>query len=77
MFHKMDVHQPQSIFRYLPILSFAESFIYQVMNEHAFHVFHCLYCLKIGKYIVLFLNMQNVALVLAWKRVLGYSVLVS
>lgn len=31
MFHKMDAHQPQSIFRYLPILSFTESFIYQVI----------------------------------------------
>ncbi|XP_027768889.1 uncharacterized protein LOC107005136 isoform X3 [Solanum pennellii] len=29
MFHKMDPHQPQSMFRYLPILSFTESYIYQ------------------------------------------------
>ncbi|KAL3524778.1 hypothetical protein ACH5RR_013150 [Cinchona calisaya] len=35
MFHKMDVHHPQSIFRYLPILSFTESYIYQLdtLNE--------------------------------------------
>ncbi|XP_031093645.1 uncharacterized protein LOC115998264 [Ipomoea triloba] len=35
MFHKMDAHQPQSIFEYLPILSFTESFIYQLdsLNE--------------------------------------------
>ncbi|MCD7468155.1 hypothetical protein HAX54_006099 [Datura stramonium] len=32
MFHKMDPHQPQSIFRYLPILSFTESYIYQLDN---------------------------------------------
>lgn len=30
MFHKMDPHQPQSMFTYLPILSFTESYIYQV-----------------------------------------------
>ncbi|CAL5326859.1 unnamed protein product [Camellia sinensis] len=29
MFHDMDVNRPQSIFRYLPILSFTESYIYQ------------------------------------------------
>nr|XP_027075293.1 uncharacterized protein LOC113699259 isoform X1 [Coffea arabica] len=35
MFHKMDVHQPQLIFKYLPILSFTESYIYQLdtLNE--------------------------------------------
>lgn len=35
MFHDMDVNRPQSIFRYLPILSFTESFIYQLdrLNE--------------------------------------------
>lgn len=32
MFHKMDPHQPQSMFRYLPILSFTESYIYQLDN---------------------------------------------
>ncbi|KAJ8544032.1 hypothetical protein K7X08_025650 [Anisodus acutangulus] len=32
MFHKMDPHQPQSIFRFLPILSFTESYIYQLDN---------------------------------------------
>ena len=30
MFHGMDVNTPQSIFRYLPVLSFTESYIYQV-----------------------------------------------
>ena len=30
MFHGMDVNAPQSIFRYLPMLSFTESYIYQV-----------------------------------------------
>ncbi|CAK9170852.1 unnamed protein product [Ilex paraguariensis] len=35
MFHEMDVNQPQSIFRYLPILSFTEGYIYQLdsLNE--------------------------------------------
>lgn len=30
MFHGLDVSKPQSIFKYLPILSFTESYIYQV-----------------------------------------------
>ncbi|XP_028755165.1 uncharacterized protein LOC114758699 isoform X2 [Neltuma alba] len=35
MFHGLDVCKPQSIFKYLPILSFTESYIYQLdrMNE--------------------------------------------
>ncbi|XP_058179566.1 uncharacterized protein LOC131298228 isoform X2 [Rhododendron vialii] len=35
MFHDMDVNKPQSIFRYLPMLSFTESYIYQLdrLNE--------------------------------------------
>ncbi|KAF5192598.1 Atp synthase subunit b [Thalictrum thalictroides] len=35
MFHEMDVNRPESVFRYLPILSFAESYIYQLdsLNE--------------------------------------------
>ncbi|XP_061336564.1 uncharacterized protein LOC133283682 isoform X2 [Gastrolobium bilobum] len=35
MFHGLDVSKPQSIFQYLPILSFTESYIYQLdkMNE--------------------------------------------
>ncbi|PSS36684.1 F-box/WD repeat-containing protein [Actinidia chinensis var. chinensis] len=35
LFHDMDVNRPQSIFRYLPILSFTESYIYQLdrLNE--------------------------------------------
>ncbi|KAH1152730.1 hypothetical protein AAZX31_18G015500 [Glycine max] len=35
MFHGLDVSKPQSIFKYLPILSFTESYIYQLdkMNE--------------------------------------------
>ncbi|KAK9285468.1 hypothetical protein L1049_024662 [Liquidambar formosana] len=35
MFHELDVNRPQSIFRYLPVLSFTESFIYQLdsLNE--------------------------------------------
>ncbi|VFQ93511.1 unnamed protein product [Cuscuta campestris] len=35
MFHGIDACQPQSIFKYLPILSFTESFIYQLdrVNE--------------------------------------------
>ncbi|VFR02534.1 unnamed protein product [Cuscuta campestris] len=35
MFHGIDARQPQSIFKYLPILSFTESFIYQLdrVNE--------------------------------------------
>ncbi|CAK8567287.1 unnamed protein product [Lathyrus sativus] len=36
MFHGLDVSRPQSIFKYLPILSFTESYIYQLdkMNEN-------------------------------------------
>lgn len=30
MFHGLDVSKPQSIFKYLPILSFTESYVYQV-----------------------------------------------
>ncbi|EYU30993.1 hypothetical protein MIMGU_mgv1a009443mg [Erythranthe guttata] len=35
MFHKMEANQPNSIFRYLPMLSFTESYIYQLddLNE--------------------------------------------
>lgn len=32
MFHGMDANKPQSIFRYLPLLSFTESYIYQLDN---------------------------------------------
>lgn len=32
MFHGMDVKSPESIFKYLPMLSFTESFIYQVLR---------------------------------------------
>lgn len=32
MFHEMDANKPQSIFRYLPFLSFTESYIYQLDN---------------------------------------------
>lgn len=31
MFHQLEISEPQSIFRYLPVLSFAESYIYQVI----------------------------------------------
>ncbi|CAL0304643.1 unnamed protein product [Lupinus luteus] len=36
MFHGLDVSKPQSIFKYLPILSFTESYIYQLdkLNEN-------------------------------------------
>ncbi|XP_024011457.1 uncharacterized protein LOC18019136 isoform X2 [Eutrema salsugineum] len=35
MFHGLDINEPQSIFRYLPVLSFTESYIYQMdaLNE--------------------------------------------
>lgn len=35
MFHEMDINEPQSIFKYLPLLSFTESYIYQMdsLNE--------------------------------------------
>ncbi|KAM7523760.1 hypothetical protein LguiA_013662 [Lonicera macranthoides] len=35
MFHEMDANEPQSLFRYLPLLSFTESYIYQMdsLNE--------------------------------------------
>uniref|UniRef100_A0A7N0VJS4 Uncharacterized protein n=1 Tax=Kalanchoe fedtschenkoi TaxID=63787 RepID=A0A7N0VJS4_KALFE len=39
MFHDLDASKPQSIFRYLPILSFTESYIYQLdcLNESLLH----------------------------------------
>ncbi|EPS65008.1 hypothetical protein M569_09772, partial [Genlisea aurea] len=35
MFHDLDINQPREIFRFLPILSFTESYIYQLdgLNE--------------------------------------------
>ncbi|KAG2572476.1 hypothetical protein PVAP13_7KG296820 [Panicum virgatum] len=30
MFHGLDINNPQSVFKYLPVLSFTESFIYQL-----------------------------------------------
>ncbi|WZZ22707.1 hypothetical protein YC2023_124094 [Brassica napus] len=35
MFHQLEISEPQSIFRYLPVLSFTESYIYQMdaLNE--------------------------------------------
>ncbi|XP_002532872.3 uncharacterized protein LOC8281241 [Ricinus communis] len=35
MFHEMDINSPQAIFKFLPVLSFTESYIYQMdrMNE--------------------------------------------
>ncbi|KAM5577188.1 hypothetical protein ABKV19_007837 [Rosa sericea] len=35
MFHGMDINKPQSVFQYLPMLSFVESYIYQLddLNE--------------------------------------------
>ncbi|GAV69135.1 hypothetical protein CFOL_v3_12636, partial [Cephalotus follicularis] len=35
MFHGMDINKPQLLFKYLPVLSFAESYIYQLdsLNE--------------------------------------------
>ncbi|KAK3419016.1 hypothetical protein EUGRSUZ_H04751 [Eucalyptus grandis] len=35
MFHEMDVNRPESLFKYLPVLSFTESYIYQldILNE--------------------------------------------
>ncbi|XP_059433224.1 uncharacterized protein LOC132166431 isoform X2 [Corylus avellana] len=40
MFHGMDVNRPQSLFKYLPVLSFTESFIYQLdsLNEKMLHL---------------------------------------
>lgn len=40
MFHGMDVNRPQSLFKYLPVLSFTESFIYQLdrLNEKIMHL---------------------------------------
>ncbi|XP_030463309.1 uncharacterized protein LOC115683049 isoform X6 [Syzygium oleosum] len=32
MFHEMDVSRPESLFKYLPMLSFTESYIYQLDN---------------------------------------------
>ncbi|KFK25339.1 hypothetical protein AALP_AA8G099800 [Arabis alpina] len=35
MFHGLEINEPQSVFRYLPVLSFTESYIYQMdaLNE--------------------------------------------
>ncbi|XP_075653409.1 uncharacterized protein LOC142623830 isoform X2 [Castanea sativa] len=40
MFHGMDVNKPQSLFKHLPVLSFTESFIYQLdsLNEKMLHL---------------------------------------
>ncbi|XP_038719030.1 uncharacterized protein LOC120011927 isoform X2 [Tripterygium wilfordii] len=40
MFHGMDVNLPQSIFKYLPMFSFVESYIYQLdrLNEKTLHI---------------------------------------
>lgn len=40
MFHGMDVNRPQSLFKYFPVLSFTESFIYQLdsLNEKMLHL---------------------------------------
>ncbi|XP_065632950.1 uncharacterized protein LOC112001891 isoform X2 [Quercus suber] len=40
MFHGMDVNKPQSLFKHLPVLSFTESFIYQLdrLNEKTLHL---------------------------------------
>ncbi|KAL2906128.1 ATP synthase subunit b 2 [Bienertia sinuspersici] len=40
MFHGMDVEGPESIFKYLPVLSFTESYIYQLdtLNEKMVNV---------------------------------------
>ncbi|XP_062185021.1 uncharacterized protein LOC133888700 [Phragmites australis] len=40
MFHGLDVNNPQSIFKYLPVLSFTESYIYQLdaSNEDCLHL---------------------------------------
>eukprot|EP01018_Ginkgo_biloba_P035916 Gb_07312 [translate_table: standard] len=39
MFHAMDVHKPESLFKFLPILTFVESYIYQLdgLNEESLH----------------------------------------
>ncbi|PON90914.1 ATP synthase subunit B [Trema orientale] len=39
MFHGMDVNKPNEIFKYLPLLSFTESYIYQLdsLNEKTLH----------------------------------------
>ncbi|XP_021803637.1 uncharacterized protein LOC110747870 [Prunus avium] len=39
MFHGMDINKPQSVFQYLPLLSFTESYIYQLdrLNEKTLH----------------------------------------
>ncbi|XP_066345211.1 uncharacterized protein [Miscanthus floridulus] len=40
MFHGLDVNKPQAIFKYLPVLSFTESYIYQLdaSNEDCLHL---------------------------------------
>ncbi|XP_064944141.1 uncharacterized protein LOC135585911 isoform X12 [Musa acuminata AAA Group] len=40
MFHGLDASKPREIFKYLPILSFTESYIYQLdtLNEKALHL---------------------------------------
>ncbi|XP_062099820.1 uncharacterized protein LOC133805662 isoform X2 [Humulus lupulus] len=42
MFHGMDVNKPQELFKYLPALSFTESYIYQLdsLNEKILHAPH-------------------------------------
>ncbi|GLU13097.1 hypothetical protein SLE2022_297440 [Rubroshorea leprosula] len=40
MFHGVDINRPQSLFKYLPLLAFVESYIYQLdgLNEEILHV---------------------------------------
>ncbi|CAN8256728.1 unnamed protein product [Cochlearia groenlandica] len=38
MFHGLEINEPQSIFRYLPVLSFTESYIYQLYGNHEISV---------------------------------------
>ncbi|KAK3144629.1 hypothetical protein QOZ80_4AG0315640 [Eleusine coracana subsp. coracana] len=40
MFHGLDANNPQSLFKYLPVLSFTESYIYQLdaSNENCLHL---------------------------------------
>ncbi|GLT33730.1 hypothetical protein SLA2020_082940 [Shorea laevis] len=40
MFHGVDINRPQSLFKYLPLLAFVESYIYQLdgLNEEILHI---------------------------------------
>uniref|UniRef100_A0A453C3G1 Uncharacterized protein n=1 Tax=Aegilops tauschii subsp. strangulata TaxID=200361 RepID=A0A453C3G1_AEGTS len=60
IFHGLDVNRPHSVFKFLPFLSFTESYIYQVFAEMCFTVLHmCFFSLGKLKSFLLQLDASN------------------